>query len=286
MYSVDEARYNSNFGRHGCTAETRNKILQDLMDWVGDNGSAKVYWMEGMGGTGKTTIAYTLCERLVRIGQLGGNFFCSRISPLCRDAQTIVPTLAFQLAQYSPAFRSALCKVLEKEPRASKLDIRWQFEKLIEGPIRVANEAMPEGVVIVIDAMDECDDGEAFRLFLETLLKFAAYLPFKFFITSRPEPVIRGEMLAPRSSLSVLHLHDIEQTVAEADIKKCLTDALSSMSPPQLDNMYTGLLSAVFNEEQLENEELRHIQLTLKTVVCGRGEFNVRLARKHGNVAR
>ena len=128
----------------------------------------------------------------------------------------------------------------------------------------------------------------------------------------------------------MLRLHDIEQTVVEADIKKYLTDALSSMSPPpsshdverlakragrlfiyaatairyirpsrsvvnsharlrsvlktttgsskqheELDNMYTGILSAVFNGH-LEREELRHIQLTLKTVVCARQAITVR----------
>ena len=59
---------------------------------------------------------------------------------------------------------------------------------------------MLEDTVIVIDALDECDDGEAFRLFLETLLKLAPDLPFKIFLTSRPEPVIRQKMLAPGRS--------------------------------------------------------------------------------------
>jgi len=236
MPSVDEARYNSSYSttaaRRGCTAETRTKILQDLKDWAEDKHRARVYWINGMAGTGKTTIGYSLCEWLVNVGQLGGNYFCSRASALCSDSNKIVPTLAVQLAEYSPAFRSALCKVLEKEPQASKLDVRWQFEKLIEGPVRVVKDAMPENVVVVIDALDECEDGQAFRLFLETLLRLAPMLPFKFFLTSRPEPVIREKMLALHCSSSVLHLHDIEESVVEADIEKYLTDELHFMSPP------------------------------------------------------
>jgi len=137
----------------------------------------------------------------------------------------------FQLSRSSPAYRSALCKVLEEEPQASKLDVRWQFQKLIEGPIRTVKEAVLEDTVIVIDALDECDDGKAFQLFLETLLMFAPDLPFKIFLTSRPEPVIRQKMLEPGHSRSVLHLHDIEESVVEADIKEYLTDALYTMSP-------------------------------------------------------
>ena len=97
----------------------------------------------------------------------------------------IVPTLAFQLSQSYPAYRSALCKVLKEEPQASKLDVRWQFQKLIEGPIRaVKDSAVLEDTVIVIDALDERDDGQTFRLFLETLLKLVPDLPFKIFLTS------------------------------------------------------------------------------------------------------
>jgi len=235
MSVVDDARYNSSYStavkRRGCTAETRETILEDLKGWVVDPKGAKVYWMNGMAGTGKTTILYSLCEWLEETRRLGGNYFCSRISSSCRDVNNIVSTLAYQLARYSPAFRSALCKVLDERPEASKLDIKWQFEKLLQEPIQAVKTAMPENVVVVIDALDECDDGDAFRLFLETLLKLAADLPIKFFLTSRPEPAIREKMLAPGYSHSVLHLHDIEESIVEADIKRYLTEALGFMVP-------------------------------------------------------
>jgi len=222
--------------RRGCTAETRKNILKDIQDWAEDPNSTRVYWMSGMAGTGKTTILYSLCEWLSKNQRLGGDYFCSRISSSCRDVNTIIPTLAYQLAQYSLAFRSALCKVVEENPEASKLDVKWQFEKLLQGPMQAVKSAMPESVVVVIDALDECDDGDAFRLFLETLLKLALDLPTKFLVTSRPEPGIREKMLAPGYSRSVLHLHDIEEWVVEEDIKKYLTEALGAMSPPPLPN--------------------------------------------------
>jgi nucleoside-triphosphatase THEP1 len=222
--------------RRGCTAETRKNILKDIQDWAEDPNSTRVYWMSGMAGTGKTTILYSLCQWLSKNQRLGGDYFCSRISSSCRDVNTIVPTLAYQLAQYSPAFRSTLCKVVEENPAASKLDVKWQFEKLLQAPMQAMKTAMPEGVVVVIDALDECDDGDAFRLFLETLLKFAVDLPFKFLVTSRPEPAIREKMLAPGYSRSVLHLHDIEEWIVEGDIKKYLTEELRAMSPPPTPN--------------------------------------------------
>ena len=218
--------------RGRCTAKTREKILKDLKGWAIDPKGAKVYWMNGMAGTRKTTIIYSLCKWLEENGQLGGNFFCSRISSSCRDMNNIIPTLAYQLAQNSPAFPSILCKVLKAKPQFSKLDVRWQSEKLLQEPMQVMKAALPEDVAIVIDTLDECDDGDTFRLFLETLLKLAANLPIKFFLTSRPEPAIHERMLASLYSCSVVHLHNIKESIVDADIKKYLTEALRSMSPP------------------------------------------------------
>jgi len=93
---------------------------------------------------------------------------------------------------------------------------------------------MLNGVVVAIDALDTCYNDDKVLLFLQTLMKHAASLPIKFFITSRPNPVFRDEMLKPEYSglrAIVLHLDDVEKSVVEADIKRYLEEALSSMSP-------------------------------------------------------
>jgi hypothetical protein len=74
-----------------CTAGTRESILGTLWDWKKNPDSPKIYWMNGMAGTGGTTIAYTLGEKLSAAHQLGASFFCSRLLPDCRDAIRIVP---------------------------------------------------------------------------------------------------------------------------------------------------------------------------------------------------
>ncbi|CAE6433698.1 unnamed protein product, partial [Rhizoctonia solani] len=235
--SVDDARYNSSYSttikRRGCTAETREAIHQTLQEWVLNPTSEKIYWMNGMAGTGKTTIAYSLCEWLENTNRLGASFFCSRISSTCRSLSRIVPTVAYQLAQYSPAFQSVLCAALKKTPDAGTLNVAQQFEKLVHQPMLGAKGAIPENVIIVIDALDECDDVYSVRLLLDVLLKFAEHLPLKFFVASRPEHVIRERMMSQGGAArSIVHLHDIEQSIVEEDIKKYLTEALSSMSPP------------------------------------------------------
>ncbi|CAE7123852.1 unnamed protein product [Rhizoctonia solani] len=237
---VNDARYNSSYSdtirRRACTAQTREAIQEGLRNWTVNPDAEKIYWMNGMAGTGKTTIAYSYCQWLESTHRLGASFFCSRISSTCRSLSQIVPTVAYQLAHFSPAFRSRVCGVLNDDPAAGQLNVVQQFEKLVYKPIIHTKEAIPEDVVIVIDALDECDDNYSIRLLLDVLLRFAEQLPLKFFVASRPEPAIRDRMMSQRgSSRFIVYLHDIEQSIVEKDIKKYLTEALSPMeSPPSL----------------------------------------------------
>lgn len=237
MSHVDDARYNSCYSttvkRGGCTPDTRQEVQKGLQQWVQNPNGASIYWVNGMAGTGKTTIAYSLCKWLEDNNQLGASFFCSQMSETCQNVNRIIPSIAYQLARYSYAFRSALCDVLKDDPDADSLDVVRQFEKLVEGPLLLAKKAMPETMVVVIDALDECKETYGVRLVLEVLSRLGRDLPLKFFLTSRPDPVIRRQLLSQgHYSPSVLHLHDIEESIVEGDITKYLKEALGSMSPP------------------------------------------------------
>ncbi|CUA71492.1 putative WD repeat-containing protein alr3466 [Nostoc sp, PCC 7120] [Rhizoctonia solani] len=237
MCPVEDARYNSGFSmiirRRSCTKGTRVAVQEQVLAWAQNSSSAQIYWMNGMAGTGKTTIAYTLCERFADTGLLGANFFCSRSSASCSGGNQIIPTIANQLAHYSHAFRSELCKVLQEDGSVCFLDVEQQFKKLVLQPMLAVKAAIPAGVIVVVDALDECQESYIVKEFLRLLLSFSIDLPIKFFVTSRPEPTIRGSMMAEINyPPSVLHLHDIQDTIVQGDIQIYLEEALESMSPP------------------------------------------------------
>ena len=50
--------------RNRCTKNTRKPILDNLRVWASDNTAQKVYCLNGMAGTGKTTIAYSFSQIL------------------------------------------------------------------------------------------------------------------------------------------------------------------------------------------------------------------------------
>ncbi|KAF8751543.1 WD domain, G-beta repeat [Rhizoctonia solani] len=233
--TVHDARHNAGLSnemyRRGCTPNTRVKILEEAMKWTRNPDAKKVYWMNGMAGTGKTTIAYTLCEQLEKSGQLGASFFCSRASPDCRNVVRIVPTIAYQLARFSNPYQNELCKVLSNNPDVARREISVQFEKLIVGPLLKVKHAIPTDVIVVTDALDECSNVQGTQLVLELLFRHAASIPVKFFVTSRPEPGISGKVLGPQNMYHfVLYLHDVEESLVQEDIRVYLEDELRSIS--------------------------------------------------------
>ncbi|KAL5639977.1 hypothetical protein ACGC1H_006519 [Rhizoctonia solani] len=187
--------------------------------------------MNGMAGTGKTTIASTFCERVERRKLLAASFFCTRTSAECRDVTRIVPTIAYQLARYSIPFQSALYNILGQNPDIGSKNILKQFEQLLKEPLQQVKDAMPDNLVVVIDALDECDDRNGVELVLDMLFRHAVHVPLKFLLTSRPEPEIYSKMATHAQSREVIHLHDIEKSLVQADIELYLKEELGFMSP-------------------------------------------------------
>ena len=60
--------------RNGCLRGTRAAILDKIELWTRDFDEPPVYWLNGLAGTGKSTIAQTIAERVSADGQLGASF--------------------------------------------------------------------------------------------------------------------------------------------------------------------------------------------------------------------
>ncbi|CAE6458993.1 unnamed protein product [Rhizoctonia solani] len=226
------AHYNSTqaigLKRGPCTPGTRVDALAHVTDWIRDSAPGGVYWLDGMAGTGKTTIAYSLCADLDSKCQLAASFFCSRLLPECRDANLILPSIAYQLARFSLPFRFALSKVLERDPDVHTRLPQIQFDSLIEKPMLEIQATLPSDLVVLADGLDECKDEEHTGHVLSVLLNGVTNLPIKLIVSSRPEPEIRGWMNS-RSSAR-LALHELDKSVVQADIEAYLRMALRPMN--------------------------------------------------------
>jgi len=107
MCPTNGARYNSG-NRQGCLRGTRADVLLQLEHWLKDEQDHRVFWLNGLAGTGKSTITQTFAEISFMDGKLGASFFCSRDFEDRSNLQVILPTLAFQLAYRYLPFREEL----------------------------------------------------------------------------------------------------------------------------------------------------------------------------------
>ena len=183
-----------------------------------DDRDQRVFWLNGLAGTGKSTIAQSFAQTSFSDGKLGAGFFCSRDFEDRSNIQKIFPTLAFQLACQFPQFREELLPVLRTNPNIERDSLCSQLETLIIGPFKTTRIQ----TLIIVDALDECKDEEPASAILSVLSRYIDQIPgVKFFITGRPEPRIRsGFRLKPlRPITEVLRLHDVERTSVDGDIK-------------------------------------------------------------------
>ena len=215
--------------RKGCLRGTREAVLNDIESWARDLSKSPVFWLNGLAGTGKSTIAQTVSERVFADGRLGASFFCSRDFEDRSNLHLIFPTLAFQLARTYPNFRTALVSLLQWNPEIVHESLVSQMEELIVKPLKSADVT----AVIVIDALDECKDEEPSSAILSVLGRFVEQVPkVKFFITGRPEPRIRTGFRLPLlvESTNVFVLHDVQPSLINSDIRLFLKHELSELA--------------------------------------------------------
>jgi hypothetical protein len=215
--------------RNGCLKRTRESVLNKIESWAGDFDRPPIFWLNGLAGTGKSTIAQTITEREFANGCLGGSFFCSRGFEDRSNLKLIFPTLAFQLAQKYPTFRSSLIHLLQSNPDAIHESLQDQMEKFIVKPL----QSTAISTVLVIDALDECKDKDPESAILLVLGQLVSKIPrVKFFITSRPEAHVVAGFCGPllQGLTNVFILHDIEPHAINSDIHHFFKHKLSVLA--------------------------------------------------------
>ena len=209
-------------------------MLLQIEQWLTDQHDQRIFWLNGLAGTGKSTIAQTFAEMSFADGKLGASFFCSRDYEDRSSLKAIFPTLAFQIAHRYPQFREQLIQVLKANHDVERDSLSSQLEKMIVRPFKETQVS----TLIVIDALDECKDPEPASALLSVLSRYAHEIPgVKFFITGRPEPPIReGFRLKPLVPITdVLKLHDIKRSSVDEDIKLYLRFHLTSIRATRSD---------------------------------------------------
>jgi hypothetical protein len=204
------------------------------MRWVDDPQDRHVFWLNGLAGTGKSTIAQTFSEMVAKTETLGASFFCSRDYLDRSELKNIFPTLAYQLACRYPAFRRHIIRVIKKDPSVASNSLISQLEDLIVRPLASSKISC----VIVVDALDECIDDQPASAILSVLGRHVKQLlSAKFFITGRPEPRIRTGFRLPllEPLTQIFRLHEVKLSTVDEDIRLYLQEKLTAVSKRRSD---------------------------------------------------
>jgi hypothetical protein len=181
---------------------TRETLLNQIMAWAAnDSDTSNIYWIHGLPGIGKTSLAHSICERLHNKQRLAGAFFCQRDDANMSEISNVLPTLISKLAEIFPPFRSLVADRLRSDPNLTSKSMK---DSLFLDFICNLHRHPKHALVFVIDALDECGDDQNRPVLLKVVTEAASHAPWlKIIVTSRPEGEIqRFFNRLPRSSYS------------------------------------------------------------------------------------
>ena len=215
-----------------CHPGTRVDILQQILTWGTSHDGKCIFWLNGMAGTGKSTISRTIAQSFTEKGILGASFFFKRGEGDRGRTAFFFTTIAAQLVHQLPSLAPHVHAAIEANLAINEKSAKDQFEKLIADPIRkLPKHPRPPTMVIVVDALDECDALEHIRLVIQLLSQAKRFtsIRLRFFLTSRPELPIRLGFKDISGKYEDLVLHQIPKPVIEQDITAFLQHELSKI---------------------------------------------------------
>lgn len=207
-----------------CLPGTRTELLREITEWAFSPSSKNIFWLQGMAGTGKSTISRTVARSAKKRNQLGASFFFKRGEADRGNAKKFFPTLTRQLILWKPDLRTGVQKALNNDPDIASRSLREQFEKLLIQPLLGLDQRdqLPQNTVVVIDALDECEHDQDVQNIIRLLprLQEVKSLCLRVFLTSRPElPISLGFSEIGNHVYQDLALHEIPEEVTEHDIQ-------------------------------------------------------------------
>ncbi|KAH6916475.1 hypothetical protein BKA70DRAFT_487323 [Coprinopsis sp. MPI-PUGE-AT-0042] len=250
-----------------CFTGTRQQLLRDIETWR-TTGSVPIFILDGIAGIGKSTIVKTVCEQAASEQSLAASWFFSRDEQDRKTTRGFVRTLAYQLASYHPVLRDRISQVLKAQPDILQKAIRMQFEALIHEPLRDVFGNQSETHTISIDAIDECSLREAVELLSILLHSIPQHPGLRLLVTCRPERPFRL-LLQKHRGPRIFHLHEIESSVVEADIRLYINHCLSAA---QIDEALPDLLPPPWRASAEEKEAL--IQMAGKLFIVASTAVN------------
>jgi hypothetical protein len=212
-----------------CLLGTREGLLDDIHSWINDlSGPHRALLLTGEAGTGKSAIAHSIAQHYDGIDHLGSAYCFNRNEVALTRTDTVIPTIAKNLASCEPQIKAALSHILEQKPTiAQTRGIRQQFDELLLAPLKEASIFGP--VVVVIDALDESSQANHHTLLAALKDRLAELPPYiQIIITSRLEGDVK-DALGNHNSVLWKQMGDISVASTICDIDQYIHSQLEDL---------------------------------------------------------
>jgi hypothetical protein len=130
-------------------------------------------------------------------------------------------SLAVQLAFNVPPLRQDIYKAFNKQSDITILSLSEQWHELILSPLLNLQSESYQPYILVVDALDECEDDKDIQIILQLLAeaRLLTTVRLRVFLTSRPEiPIRHGVCRIPQAERQDFVLHKIQPTIIDPDI--------------------------------------------------------------------
>lgn len=225
---VAEAAFNSRHQEEStCLPNTRTELLQQIYEWIAGTDERCIFWLNGIAGTGKSTVAHTVARKYYERDRqggilLGGSFFFSRGGGDLSKAGMLATTLARQLAFQIPEAKRHICEAITAQEDIIGHFLVDQWDKLIIGPLsKLTSVSSPSTVLLVLDALDECDNEKDIRNIFRVLTstRLLNNIRLRIFVTSRPDTHIRYRFnKISDTKRKVYILHEMSSLLVDRDL--------------------------------------------------------------------
>ena len=228
-----------------CLNGTRTEIIESILRWavhancpdpkeeVGGvrKPDARVLWLCGVAGSGKSRISRSVAGRLHTLKRLGSLYCCDYKNRQTLNPGSLFSTIARHLADQDLLRKQHLVAAIRDDTAIRRTEIcRLQYHNFIVNP----STGLPAvgDTVIVIDAFDEIGNADDRADALEILTERAHELPngLRIIVTSRFEQDVQTALRSPEAvGVDYLLMQDIPTSLTVRDISVYVHDALKNV---------------------------------------------------------
>lgn len=204
-------------------------VLQkpQYLDWT-EQPNAKILWVTGYAGCGKTTLASFVSQYLTMTHShsIICRFFCGGNSKDYRDPQALLRSLIYQIANR----QRSLWRRIKKASDAGGSGIFKQFDALWNLFVQIARSERRHPITIIIDAIDEFDPMDQRRVTacMSEIMAMGNTTSVKFFITSRPTAGSAMDVKIASANVSFISLGECKEEI-DSDIRSVIHHRLMRM---------------------------------------------------------